>query len=491
MDPAQVLVIGAGPCGLAAACELLRHGTTVRIVDAHPQPAAGSRSILLWPPQLAILRDHGLLDEALDLGIRPESFTYSTDKRRLARFRFADDTAPLILPQHHTDRLLEKALNTMGVTVERPVRVTDVTQTPGGVRAQVTRGNGETGTLDAPWLIAADGAHSTVRTVLNVAAVRARATSRFLLAEGNLAPAPARTEIEYVLTDKGALLVAPLPGDLYRIAGDVTDTADPTAEAAQALLRRRNHDAKISDLTLLTHFTSEEALVRDMRVGRVFLLGDAAHIHYPVGGQGANLGMQDARNLAWKLVGVINGQLNPDILDTYSVERRSAAEQILRMTGIVARVALLRPPWNSARNVLLRSIQGSPAVQAWYVAKLAGQKTSYPNTPLGAPVPVRPHRLGRLSSASVVGRPSPTWARPEERTSLFRVVSKGPTENSEITARAEELARAHPIATHQHVIGPKEECVLIRPDGYVAVAAATSDLTDIARLLTGIRTTSH
>ncbi|WP_242905722.1 FAD-dependent oxidoreductase [Actinomadura terrae] len=490
MDSAQVLIVGAGPCGLTAACELLRHGATVRVVDAHPQAATGSRSIMLWPPQLAILRDHGVLDEALELGIRPEAFTYSTAKGRLARFRFAGDTTPLILPQHHTDRLLEQALNALGGTVERPARVTGLVQGPDEVTAQVTGGDGESRTLAAPWLIGADGAHSTVRALLGVGTTRTQARSRFLLAEGNLTPAPTGSDVEYVLTARGGLVVAPLPGDIYRVSGNVTDTGDPTEDAVQALLQQRyHHDPKISDLTLLTHFVSEEFLVHDMRVDRVFLLGDAAHSHYPVGGQGANLGMQDARNLGWKLAGVLGGRLHPGILDTYGVERRSAARQILHMTGAVTRVALLRPPWNGVRDILLKSVQGIPAVQGWYTAKLAGQKTAYPNTTLGSPAPGRARRPGRLSPAATVGRPAPAWARSEVVSSSYRLVSKGPAEQSTLAVRAGRLARSHPVATHEHVSGPREECVLIRPDGYVAVAAATPDLADIDRLLTAVSTT--
>ncbi|MER7701558.1 hypothetical protein ABTX81_01465 [Kitasatospora sp. NPDC097605] len=184
-------------------------------------PPPGSRSILLWPPQHAVLDDHGVLDEALALGRLPEAFGYSTGPRRLARFRFTPGTGPLILPQHHTDRLLEKAL--------------------------IARGVHRTSTVATPWL-GADGVRSTV----GCHADRTRARTRFLLAEGSLAPAPAVTDIEYVLTSQEALLIAPLPDGSYRVAGNVDAATEPGPEEVRALLKRSRSDLSAGDLTVLT-----------------------------------------------------------------------------------------------------------------------------------------------------------------------------------------------------------------------------------------------
>ncbi|MFF8774284.1 FAD-dependent oxidoreductase [Kitasatospora sp. NPDC015120] len=482
METSPVLVVGAGPCGLTVACELLRHGVAVRVVDALPQPPPGSRSILLWPPQHAVLADHGVLDEALALGRRPEAFAYSSGPRRLARFRFTSGTDPLILPQHHTDRLLEKALAARGVHVERDLRATTVAQTPDAVRITLMDGNGRTSTVATPWLLGADGVHSTVRAAVGCHTDRTRARTRFLLAEGSLAPAPAVTDIEYVLTPQGALLIAPLPDGSYRVAGNVDAATEPGPEDVRALLKRSHRGLSVGDLTVLTQFTSEESLTRTMRAGRVFLLGDAAHTHYPVGGQGANLGMQDARNLAWKLAGVIHGTLPAGILDTYDTERRAAARHVLHMTGLVARVALLGKPWSSARDLALKAAAAFPAVQSRYTTELAGLRIRYPRTALGAPPPERPRRPGRLSPASAVARPCPDWARPQGPATSYRLVTRGAA-RSPLRARAEELARKHPATIHQHLSGPADQCLLVRPDGYTAVAADTAGLDDVSRLL--------
>ncbi|HWU88195.1 MAG TPA: FAD-dependent monooxygenase, partial [Kofleriaceae bacterium] len=318
-----VAIVGAGPCGLALACGLWRRGIRVRVLDAAPEPGTGSRAILLWPPVLDVLDELGVLREAERHGYRPRALNYHTSRRRTVRLPLDPANGPLVLQQDRTSRLLEAALADLGGKVERPVRVTQIARAARSVLVKATGPDGAALSVEADWLVGADGAHSTVRKQLGIEFPGTDFSRSFLLAEGRLEGAFDREDAHYHVTPAGVLVLIALPGGEVRISGALADGEAVDIETVQRMLDRRGPGGlRVLELSLLTTFTAPHRIAASMRVGRCFLVGDAAHVHSPAGGQGLSLGMQDVRNLGWKLAGVINGRLAPSILDSYEPERR-------------------------------------------------------------------------------------------------------------------------------------------------------------------------
>jgi 2-polyprenyl-6-methoxyphenol hydroxylase-like FAD-dependent oxidoreductase len=349
----RVLIVGAGPCGLMTACELRRRGIDAAVVDAAETPPRGSRAILLWPPSLRLYRDLGILPEAERRGVTIRALSYYLGPGRTLRVPLPPEMAPLVLPQEATDELLSAELERLGGRVEWGAALSSLEAVGDEVRVELRRAEGTIEPRRVDWLIGADGFRSTTRDSLGIEFTGERLPTTFLLAEGNLTGDYDREAVGYYLSRTGVVLVAPLPGGKVRISGPLPEGSEVTGDTAQRMLDERAPGGlRLTNLTLNTSFTSHERIAARLRVGRCFLVGDAAHTHSVVGGQGLNLGFGDARNLAWKLAGVLDGRLDPKILDSYDIERRAAAEQVVRVTGRMARQAVLSPFAAWMRNTL-------------------------------------------------------------------------------------------------------------------------------------------
>ncbi|MFD0488996.1 FAD-dependent oxidoreductase [Saccharopolyspora spinosporotrichia] len=345
-----VLVVGAGPCGLAVAAELRRLGVQVTIVDSEPVAGTGSRAILLWPPVLEVLDELGVGATARETGLQPQALSYHLGTGRTVRVGLGAENAPLLLPQERTSALLEQALVRYGGAVERGIRITKVVQHDDSVAASALHPDGTTTDFEADWLIAADGLRSQVREQLGVPFEGEQLPTTFLLAEGRLEGDIGRDSIHYFLGETGVVLVAPLPGGEFRISGAIPEGTQVSTAQVQRLLDERGPGGlRVGELRALSTFVSHERAAGTLHTGRAFLLGDAAHVHSAIGGQGLNLGIQDARNLAWKLAGVVHGRFAPVVLRSYEAERRVAIRQTLATTGRMARQAVAGPwPGGSA-----------------------------------------------------------------------------------------------------------------------------------------------
>lgn len=478
MDTTQVVIVGAGPCGLATAAELLRRGIQVRIFEASSVPSQGSKAIMLWPPAQAVLRDLEVLAAAQARAYRPDHLDYFGDHGRLARIQLTAAQSPLVLPQPRTDALLEEAVDTAGGTVERGLRLVALTQTGNAVEIVVRDESGRQSRLRTQWLVGADGVHSTVRELLGIAFAGSTLPTRFALAEGELAGAQTPTSPSYYLTSRGGLVIAPLPNGCVRVAGSIHDGREASEQLVQNMLDTRGPGGlQMNRFQALTTFSSAERVVERMRAGRVLLVGDAAHTHSAIGGQGLNLGLQDARNLSWKLAGVITGRLNDAIMDTYGPERIAAARQVIKTTGAITRVALAPPPWSILRNAVLRVAERTRWPPHWYAARVAGQRIRYPTTSLGCP----PGPRG-------TGLPAPAWAAlPADRVpDRFLLVTSGPPDRP-LPRAADAVGQRHTsLISRHHVPGRRPEFLLLRPDGYVAARGTSRDFTHTERLLTAI-----
>jgi 2-polyprenyl-6-methoxyphenol hydroxylase-like FAD-dependent oxidoreductase len=459
-----VLVVGAGPVGLAAAAELRRFGVSVRVVDAAAEPATGPRAMQLWPSGLAVLDDLDLLGEANRLGqpIRAMRFRLSGGRRFDLSLGPADQ--PLLLPQHHTEELLGRALRELGGTVERGIRVTGIEQDETGVRAH-TEG---AGVIEADWLIAADGVRSTVRAALGVEFLGEQVPMALLLAEGTLTKELEHGAVHYAMSDKGSLVFAPLRDGKVRIYTAIAPGTPLTEETVQRLLDERGpRGMRLARLDVAREFTSAERIASRLRVGRCFLAGDAAHTHAPLGGQGLNLGLQDVRNLVWKLAGVVNGALHPDVLDTYEQERRQAAEQTVRATHLMLRVFTLPPLAAKVRDMLWQGLEAAGVLRRWFVPLLAGRRVRY-----ALPGP------GRQAGAR-----APHWAMAQSVDNrLVLVTGQAAAEwASSLAARWPRLVAHHATARRRRGF------LLVRPDGHVSASGTSAASREaVMRLLSAL-----
>lgn len=469
----RVLIVGAGPCGLMTACELRRRGIDAVVIDASPEPPRGSRAILLWPPTLRLFRELGFWPEAERRGVPMRALSYHLGRGRTLRLPLEQANAPLILPQEDTDFLLNQKLESLGGKVEWGVTLTGLSQDDGGVTVNLARADGTAETRRADWLIGADGVRSKIRDLLGVAFVGEPIPITFLLAEGTVSGDYDRDAVNYYIGRAGGVLIVSIPGGRVRISAPLPPGATVEADTAQRLLDERGPGGlRVEALTTNTTFRSQERVAAKLRVGRCFLVGDAGHTHSVVGGQGLNLGFGDASNLAWKLAGVLSGRLHERVLDSYDLERRAAAEQIVRSTSRMARQAKLGPLAVWVRNALMTAAHRSGALGRRIPPMLAGWQIRYPDALLGPAAPDRARSLPPPGSCS----PEWTVARPPDKADTFELVTLGP-ESAPQRAQAAAISRElSTLVEHRHVVAKDPGYLLLRPDGFIAASGASTDL---------------
>lgn len=294
--PVQVLIIGAGPTGLAAALFLTRAGVAVRIIDAAPEATATSKALAVNPRTLELLEPTGVADRIRAEGQAITALRFARQGRVIAAFRpHWDRIAPgrpmTILPQARTEALLTEALAGLGVRPERGVGLTGLSQTPDGVTAELSTGEAVT----APLLLGADGAHSAVRHALNLDFPGEGSSVPWTLMDVDIEGAP-QDEGRIEFQRQGPIVILPFSGGTFRLIGFGDD-----------LLPRLPPGWKAGAVHWASDFKISHRMAPAMAVGRIALAGDAAHIHSPVGGRGMNLGIEDAFVFAASAADALNG----------------------------------------------------------------------------------------------------------------------------------------------------------------------------------------
>ena len=484
MNP-DVLVIGAGPVGLTMASELARFGLSVRIIEKAAERTDKSKALVLWSRTLELMDRMGCTASFVDAGLKVTAANIVAGSRDVAHIRLDTMETPhpyaLMLPQSETERLMEQHLNTCGVEVERQVQLMQFVADADKVAATLQHEGGREEVLQVPWLIGTDGAHSTVRHGLGMSFEGNTLPSDWILADVHLAGVQTKPdELNLFWHQDGVLAMFPISPGRYRVIADIGDAqsdshrADPTLEEVQTILDTRGPgDITASAPIWLASFRINERKVADYRVGRVFLAGDAAHIHSPAGGQGMNTGMQDACNLAWKLALVHRGlAVSEPLLNSYSTERSAVGRQVLADAGRLTTVAILRGGlMQSLRNHLASLVFGLSPVRNAMANKLAELSIGYSAEPL---VPSGRHGHGG---------PSPGHRAPV--TSLDQPVGAGPTPRFVLFGNADP-AGFEVITRYRDVLEPEIRAPfveggiwLVRPDGYVATAAGRGEWSEI------------
>ena len=380
MDGSEVdlLIVGAGPSGLALAAELKRSGVSALIVDKQAAGANTSRACVIHARTLEVLEALGVTERLLQEGVKVPIFRIRDRDRPLLTIDFGEIDSPypftLMYPQDRTERLLLARFEDLGGNVERPLELTgfDID----GTNIVATLGaNGQRRSVRSRWLIGCDGMHSRVREQTEIPFEGAAYEQGFVLADVHMDWPLSREEVTLFYSPKGLAVVAPLPDDHFRIvATDDAAPEHPSLDYVRALLDSRGPEAeraRIRDLAWSSRFRVHHRVARTPRKGRVLLCGDAAHVHSPAGGQGMNTGIQDAVSLAHALTETLRDGDEARI-DRWAEARHRIAADVVALTDRITRVATMKSPiGQSLRNAAVAFMGHLPPIRAAIARNLA------------------------------------------------------------------------------------------------------------------------
>ena len=343
MAETEVLIAGAGPTGLVLALRLIRAGVRVRIIDKALEPGTTSRALVVHARTLELYRQLGIADLVVERGTRFVAINLWVRSKHVGRVVLGDMGKGLspfpymvILPQDVHERQLIERLREAGVVVERGTELLDVSEIPGHVRVRLKGPDGREESCDAEYLAGCDGARSRVREVLDVGFPGGTYQHRFYVADVEASGPVMNHELHVDLEESDFMAVFPLRDEgNARLIGIARPEADGSAAMTWESVSPGMADRmgiKVERVNWFSTYQVHHRVARSFRRGRAFLLGDAAHIHSPVGGQGMNTGIGDAVNLAWKLADVLQGRADPDLLDTYEPERIAFARRLVATT---------------------------------------------------------------------------------------------------------------------------------------------------------------
>jgi 2-polyprenyl-6-methoxyphenol hydroxylase-like FAD-dependent oxidoreductase len=374
-DRTEVLVVGAGPVGLAVAASLAGHGHDVTVVDRQAAGANTSRAAVVHARTLEMLERIGVSKRLAGLGIHAGQFSIRDGDRELVSVRF--DRLPteypytLMVPQNITEQVLLDRLEELGGKVHRPYVATGVSQTADG--AEITMDSGDM--IKAHYVVAADGMNSTIRDLSGLASDGNDALPlSFTLADVRVEGGLPADQVLLFFSATGMLVVAPLPDGSFRLVAEVDDAPEqPDIAYAQQLLNTRGPrraTARVTEVIWGSRFRIHERVADQYRAGRVLLAGDAAHTHSPAGGQGMNLGLRDAVSLGDALsVALREGR--EDKLDEYATGSRAEAMHVVALAHRLTRLATAPPAVRPLRNVALRLLALVPAFRRGLAEQLS------------------------------------------------------------------------------------------------------------------------
>ena len=482
----DVLIIGAGPSGLFVAAELARHGVDARLVEQDARLHHEARATAIQPGTLEILESVGLLPPFLEASEHVRRVrVYGPDLAELSGLDFEGIDCrcefECSLPQYETQRILEAHLASLGGEVERGVTATKVETEADGVLVELAHADGGVETVHPDVVIGAGGAHSVTRHSMGLPLEGSTYQGHFLVADIAMRPPFPRDQANLVCGPDGLMLLAPLPGGRWLTFQDLDQEAE-TLSAEEITARtevRLGGRSRPTDVAWFSPFRMHRRIVSRLSDGRRFLVGDAAHLSSPFGGEGLNSGLHDGYDLAWKLALVLRGDAPRSLLDDYAVERAIADRHVLDVSdqahGAVADIA---DTVRQGREVPAEA--ADPVAAALMRNARAMIDFDYAGSPLvvdhGGDGAADPHpgqrypdwtRLGGMSHHLLVFGPvadAAALARLDRRWSGLVQVSDDPG--------------ADPV----HAGVPTGGVLLIRPDGHIGFRSPSADAGALAAL---------
>jgi 2-polyprenyl-6-methoxyphenol hydroxylase-like FAD-dependent oxidoreductase len=502
MPNAQVLIVGAGPTGLVLALWLTHLKVPVRLIDRAAQPGTTSRALAVQARTLEFYGQIDLARTVVERGHHVRAVNLWVAGKRRASAMLGDlgaalspyPFAALVFPQEEHERLLIERLAALGVVVERGYELASFEESGREVRARLQRSDGGIESVEAAYIAGCDGAHSAVRTTLDIGFGGGTYDHLFYVADVQAAGAVVDGNIHVALDTTDFLAIfARRPAGAVRLVGTVRDDAARTSheEVSWEDVSRRVMGwlpIEVGRVNWFSTYRVHHRVAEHFRRGRAFLLGDAAHIHSPVGGQGMNTGIGDAVNLAWKLAAVLQERAPESILDSYEPERIAFARRLVRTTDrafslvtsstwsarffrleVLPRLVALLSPLRAMRRFLFRTVSQTAV--------------NYRTSPLSAGLAGAVHGGDRL----------PWVPLAEDVDNFAPLASLGwqvhvygkPSPSIESLCRERGLPlHAFPWGPAPHASGLERDAVyLVRPDGYVGLADPRAEAAVLAAYL--------
>ena len=497
----EVLIVGAGPTGLVLALGLKRLGIGVRIIDQVAEPGTTSRALVLHARTLELYRQLGLADEIVGLGLEFAAVNLWAHGEHAARIVFSDlgrGLSPfpfmLIFPQDQHERLLVEHLRREGVEVERRTRLTGFEEHGDHLVAQI-EGDGVSATCRAVYLAGCDGGHSQVRQTMAIGFPGGTYERVYYVADAEIRGPVANHELHVALDEADLLAVFPMKGaHAARLIGTVKRESEAAREAltwndvGQGMVQRLK--LEVERINWFSTYRVHHRVAEQFGRGRAFLLGDAGHVHSPVGGQGMNTGIGDAFNLSWKLADVLRGRADATLLDSYGPERRAFAQRLVATTdrlftfttrdGALARAVRLQ-----AIPRIVPRLMARPRVRRFMFETISQIRVSYRDLPLSEGRAGAVHAGDRLPWVAPVRAGEPdNFASLGARVWQVHVYGEASGPLQQTCARQGLPLLVFPWRSGAGTAGlARDAAYLVRPDGYLAWADPAAKPAQLERYL--------
>jgi 2-polyprenyl-6-methoxyphenol hydroxylase-like FAD-dependent oxidoreductase len=501
MADSQVLIVGAGPTGLVMALSLARLGVSFRIIDKHSGPGQTSRAMVIQARTLEFYGQLGLAEEVAQAGIKVEQLRLREGSREMAVLRFGDfgkglSPYPFVLsfPQDEHERLLEEKLRALGVEVEWNTELAAITAGNERVAATIRR-QGEHESCEVSYLCGCDGVHSTVRENLKLEFPGGIYRQMFFVADVSAPGVAVNGDINFFLGANQLCLVFPIrTSGMVRVIGIVPSELSGRENLGFEDLRaslQKFAALRVDGVNWFSTYHVHHRVANRFRLGRIFLAGDAGHVHSPAGGQGMNTGIGDAVNLSWKLAEVLKGKADAAILDTYEIERRSFALKLVSTTDRLFRIAVQQSiPGEIVRTMLLPHLlpwlMGFSAIQKAQFRLVSQTRINYRQSPLSEGNEGALHGGDRLPWVDIDQEGN--FAPLKSLTWQIHVYGKATEDLRQAAVRHGLALHEYPWNQRTQEVGlTRDALYLLRPDGHIALLDSTPDVDRLQHFLSRFR----
>ncbi|HJQ26117.1 MAG TPA: FAD-dependent monooxygenase [Blastocatellia bacterium] len=462
----DVLIVGAGPVGLFLANECARRGLRWRLIEMRASQSEHSKALAIFPRTLEIFDMAGIVAPFLEAANRVTSVAIMAHERRLAHMPFAPEESPYpfiaMVPQNITEKLLAEALRRRGGRIEYDTTFVSAEQQDDGVKVKAEQ-KGEAMQISAAFVVGCDGAHSAVRHTLKLPLEGGEYDDAFMLADIETNATLPADELQLCPSKYGPVAIFPMSSKRRRIVAtiDHPEGDAPSLELAQRILRQRAPSTiEARALHWSSYFRIHHRHAARLRDGRIFIAGDAAHIHSPFGGQGMNTGLHDVWNLIWKLDLFLHGHGNERLLDSYSAERLPVIKSVIDTTDHLTKV--MGSPnklVQKLRDAIIPMVSRLAPFQHAFVRRLSELGIAYSGSPIVEGAGKR-YFDDSLRGGEGIG-------------SRFLLILNSDMDAS-VTAAAKQLAESSDGIVELR-LRPQPDITLVRPDGYIAYSAPSHD----------------